>query len=477
MTRPQHGVVLGASWAGMLAAHVLARHLESVTMVDRDVLPNHPGHRKGLPQARHVHVLWSGGAHIVDGLLPGTTDRMLAAGARKVGFHEDVVTLSSHGWQHRFPPKQYVIMCGRPLLDWAVRDQVLANDRIDLRQRTEAVTLTGDSTRVSGVEIRSLDDGTREVLDADLVIDATGRGSSLRNWLSAFGLPPVEVDIVDAGIAYSTREYVAPPSATSHFPAVNVAADHRLREPGRFGVVYPQEGGRWMVTLSCTRGGGLPTRDEEFLPYARSLRDQLVAELISTVEPITSVFASHIGANRRLYPERLDRWPDGLLTLGDSLAAFNPIYGHGLSSAARAAAVLDERLEKGELGPGEAHDLQRAISEAVDDPWIMAASKDIEYVNCRNHAKDPRLNQGAAALHQFGNLVAERSIRSPGVSDVVTDVVSMNAPQSELGSSRFLLLMQRDQMLPVITEPPLRPDELEIVNLAPRTAARRADPP
>jgi 2-polyprenyl-6-methoxyphenol hydroxylase-like FAD-dependent oxidoreductase len=474
VTRPKHGVVLGASWAGMLAAHVLARHLESVTVVDRDVLPDRPGHRRGLPQARHVHVLWSGGARIVDGLLPGTTDRMLAAGARKAGFVEDVVTLTSHGWQHRFPPKQYVIMCGRPLLDWAVRDQVLTNGRIDLRQRTEAVTLAGGSTRVSGVEVRSLDGGAREVLEADLVIDATGRGSGLRNWLSALGLPPVNVDIVDAGIAYSTREYVAPPGATTDFPAVNVAADHRLRKPGRFGVVYPQEGGRWMVTLSCTRGGELPTRDEDFLPYARSLRDQLVAELISSVEPITSVFASHIGANRRLYPERLDRWPDGLLILGDSLAAFNPHYGHGLSSAARAVAVLDERLRECELGPGEAHDIQRSISETVDDPWIMAASKDIEYVNCRNHAKDPRLNQGAAAMHRFGDLVADRSIRALAVSDVVTDVVSMNAPQSELGTSRFLSLMQQDRMLPEITEPPLRPEELVIVNLEPRSVAVRA---
>jgi hypothetical protein len=229
-----------------------------------------------------------------------------------------------------------------------------------------------------------------------------------------------------------------------------------------------------MVTLSCTRGGALPTRDEDFLPYARSLRDQLVAELISSVEPITSVFASHIGANRRLYPERLDRWPDGLLILGDSLAAFNPIYGHGLSFAARAAAVLDERLRECELGPGEAHDVQRSISETVDDPWIMAASKDIEYVNCRNHAKDPRLNQGAAAMHQFGDLVAGRSIRSLAVSDVVTDVVSMNAPQSELGTSRFLSLMQQDRMLPEITEPPLRPEELAIVNLEPRSVAVRA---
>ncbi|MFG2001958.1 NAD(P)/FAD-dependent oxidoreductase [Spirillospora sp. NPDC048911] len=474
MTRSQHAVVLGGSWAGLLAAHVLARHLGSVTLVERDVLPGRPEQRKGLPQARHVHVLWSGGARIVDDLLPGAIGRALAAGARKVGFHEDVVTLTSHGWQHRFPARQYVIMGGRPLLDWAVREHVLAGSRIELRQRTEAVRLIGDGRRVSGVEVRALDGGAREVLDADLVIDATGRGSGLRRWLSALGLPPIEVDVVDAGIAYATREFAAPPGATGGFPAVNVAADHRERKPGRFGVVFPQEGGRWMVTLSCTRGGDLPTREEDFLPYARSLRDPLVAQLIGSAEPITPVFVSHIGANRRLYPERLDRWPDGLLVLGDSLAAFNPIHGHGMSAAARAAAVLDGWLTEHDLGPGEAHGLQRAISETVDDPWIMAASRDLDYVNCRNQSRDPRLNEGAAVTRQFVDLIAGKAMRSREVSDVVTDVVSMSAPQSDLGTSRFLSLMQQpDDGLAVLSEPPLGARELAIVNLDRRSETIR----
>ncbi|HET8659341.1 MAG TPA: FAD-dependent monooxygenase [Micromonosporaceae bacterium] len=477
MTRPKHAVVLGGSWSGMLAAHVLARHLETVTVVERDALPDGPEHRRGSPQARHVHVLWSGGARIVEGLLPGTTDRLVAAGARLIGFHADLVTLTSHGWQHRFPPRQFAVMCGRPLLDWVVRDQILATGRVDLRQRVEAVALTGDRTRVTGVQVRDVDGGTRSTLEADLVVDASGRGSRLRRWLSALGLPAIEEDIVDAGIAYATRVFRAPPGATAGFPAINVAADHRVRQPGRFGVVYPQEGGHWMVTLSCTRGGELPTREEDFLPYARTLRHPLVADLISMAEPLTPVFASHIGANRRLYPERLERWPDGVLVLGDSLAAFNPIYGHGMSAAARAAAVLDEHLQRSELGPGAAHRVQQEISAVADDPWIMAASKDIEFVNCRNRSRDPRLNDGAAALHRFGDLVADRAIRSRAVCDVVTDVVSMNAPQSELGSSRFLSLMSQDHLQPELTEPPLRPEELAIVNLRPGSTVGAAGVP
>ncbi|MFF5676310.1 NAD(P)/FAD-dependent oxidoreductase [Streptomyces hygroscopicus] len=469
MTEPNHGIVLGGGWAGMLAAHVLARHLERVTVVERDVLPDGPRHRKGSPQGRHVHVLWSSGARIVDTLLPGLTGQLVDAGARRVGFHQDLVTLTSHGWQHRFPPRQFALMCTRPFLDWKVRDRVLAAGRITVRRRAEILDLTGDARRVTGVRVRDMDRGVPRTLEAGLVVDASGRGSRLGHWLSALGLPPLEEDTVDAGIAYATRVYQAPPGAAAGFPAVNVAADHRLREPGRFGVVYPQEDGTWMVTLSCTRGAGLPTHDDDFLPYARTLRHPLVADLIALAEPLTSVAVSRVGANRRLYPERLDSWPEGLLVVGDALAAFNPIYGHGMSSAARAAAALDTELERSGVGDGTARRAQRAISAAVDDPWIMAASKDVEYVNCRMNATDPRLTGGALARQRFSDLIADRSIRSPAVCDVVTDVISLTAPQSELASSRFLSLMRKDRVLPQLTEPPLTPDELALVRLNPRS--------
>jgi 2-polyprenyl-6-methoxyphenol hydroxylase-like FAD-dependent oxidoreductase len=468
VTRPKHGIVLGGSWAGMLAAHVLARHLESVTVVDRDVLPDGPEHRKGTPQARHGHILWSGGARIVEDLLPGTTERLLSVGARKIRFHEDLVTLTSHGWQHRFAPRQFGFMCSRPLLDWVVREQILASGKIKLRQRTEAVELAGDSGRVTGVRVRDVETGERELIEADLVIDAAGRGSRLKHWLATLGLPPIEEDVVDVGMAYASRLYRAPEGATAGFPVVNVAADHRERKPGRFGVVYPQENDQWIVTLSCTRGGELPTREEDFLPYARTLRDPLVADLISEAEPLTPVFASHLGINRRRYPERLERWPDGLLVFGDSLAVFNPIYGHGMSAAARAAEALDEHLGQ-PFDSGAAHRTQRAISAGVDDPWIMAAAKDIAFVHCRNQASDPRLTSGASSREKFADLVAGIAIRAPQVCDVVTDVMSMTAPQSDLGSNQFLSLIQRDRMHPELTEPPLRPEELAIVNLKPRS--------
>lgn len=450
----------------MLAAKVLARHLGSVTIVERDVLPDGPEHRKGLPQARHAHVLWSSGADIVETLLPGTNDRLIEAGARRIWFHNDLVTLTSHGWQHRFEPTAFAIICGRVLLDWVVRSRVLEDERITLLQSTEVVELLGSSERVTGVRLRDVESGELSSMEADLVIDATGRASRLKHWLAALDLPEPEADVIDAGIGYATRMFEAPPGAVEGFPAINVAADHRTQEPGRFGVVYPQEGGRWMVTLSRTRGAHLPTREEEFLPFARQLRHPLVADLIASVKPVTTVFGSHVGSNRRLYPERCEVWPEGLLIAGDSLAGFNPVYGHGMSAAARSVMALDGLLQEGNTAT---RDLQRAISDAIDDPWIMGVSKDICYVDCRMDTTDPRLTGGATARMKFADYISGKAIRAPGVCEVVTKVMALSVPQSELGTSRFLSLLQQDKMYPELNAPPFRPEELAIVKLDARS--------
>lgn len=463
MSRRTHAVVLGGGLAGMLAANVLARHAGSVTVVERDILPDGPGHRRGVPQAHHAHLLWSNGARIIDELLPGTTGRLIGAGARRIGFQGDQVTLTVRGWQHRFPATQFAILCTRPLLDWIVRDQILPADRIDLQQGTEVVGLCGDRGRVTGVRVRDTNRRETTSIEADLVVDATGRASGLRHWLSALGVPPPERDVVDAGIGYATRLFAAPPGATTAFPAVNISASHGAAEPGHFGVVYPVEGDRWIVTLSCTRGGTLPAHEDDFHAFALSrLGHPLVADLIGSADPVTPMFRSHSGANRRLYPERHGGWPDGLIIVGDSLTAFNPGYGHGMSVAARCAAALHRELASG----GTTRQMQEAIGAAVDDPWILAASKDIGYVNCRIDATDPRL-VGGQIEHQlrFADSIIEKSLVAPRVCAVVTDVISLSAGHAELGSSRFLSLMSRDTPHPKLLGPPLRPEELDTVAL------------
>src|SRR3569833_3180517 len=125
-------LVLGGSMTGMLAAAVLAEQVDEVV----------------VPEARHAHLLMSGGARIIDVLLPGTTDRLVAAGAHRLGHPTDVVALTSQGWLRRLPATQYVLTCSRSLLDHVVRERALASGRIEVRTGTEVTALlVGASTR------------------------------------------------------------------------------------------------------------------------------------------------------------------------------------------------------------------------------------------------------------------------------------------------------------------------------------------
>ncbi|WP_433263431.1 FAD-dependent oxidoreductase [Actinosynnema sp. CS-041913] len=335
---PTHAVVLGGGLAGMLAASVLARHLDAVTVVERDVLPEGPAFRAGLPQGRHAHLLMSGGARCVERLLPGTLDRLTAAGAHRVGIPDDLVSLSSQGWLRRFPEMQFMITCSRPLLDWVVRAQVLRDKRITVRENTGTGGLVGDRTRVTGVLLEDRGNHRRTRLDADVVVDATGRGSKMKQWLGELGLPDVCEERVDSGLAYATRIFRAPGRAAAGFPIVNVQADPRAPRPGRTATLLPIEGGRWLVTLSGTRGGEPTTDEDRFVDFARSVRHPVVGDLIADAEPLGPVYGSHSTVNRRLYYERLRSWPDGLLVIGDAVATFTSTRSTGTACPSRRTA-------------------------------------------------------------------------------------------------------------------------------------------
>lgn len=167
---------MGGGMAGMLVSSMLARHVGSVTVIDRDEFPTGPDLRKGVPQARHAHILWSGGARIVEELLPGTTDRLLGAGAHRIGIPDGQVSFTAYGWQHRFPEAQFMIACSRALLDWTVREETLREERIALVEKTEVLALLGDAGRVTGVRVRDQESGEEREVPADLVVDTTGRG-------------------------------------------------------------------------------------------------------------------------------------------------------------------------------------------------------------------------------------------------------------------------------------------------------------
>lgn len=371
MTR---AVVLGGGFAGILTAKVLSRHVEEVTVIEAGRYPAHPGARPGLPQAFHSHVLVTAGAEALEVLLPGTPEALLARGAHRRGLPGDALILSADGWFPRHDTGAFLLSCSRWLMDHVIRERALADGAVSVREGTRVLGLTGDSARVTGVVVAS-GDGAGGTLPADLVVDATGRRSRAARWLAAIGGPGVEEEVVDPGLAYSTRIYRAPAGLLGEIPAVMLHPGSENGRPGHGATLFPIEDGMWTVTLTGTRTATPPTDEQGFTEAAYALRSPIVAELLAAAKPLGGVRPYRATANRRRYFER--RPPtEGFLVVGDALAAVNPVHSHGMSVALLGALRIDRELAEHGASPSVPPALQAAVAEVADGSWRMATEQD-----------------------------------------------------------------------------------------------------
>jgi 2-polyprenyl-6-methoxyphenol hydroxylase-like FAD-dependent oxidoreductase len=423
-------VVLGASMAGLLAARVLADAYAQVTVIDRDQLPQTGTHRRGVPHGRHVHVLLAAGQQALEELFPGLTAELVAYGVPA----GDVLAdgrwyLNGHRLQQA--PTGLVALCAsRPFLEGHVRARVRALPNLSFLDSRDILGLatTPDRRRVTGARVRPRAGGTEELLRADLVVDATGRGSRTPTWLEALGYPRPPTEQVRIGLGYATRTYRLPPDALGGDLGVLQAA---TPQHPRAGALLLIEDDRWMVTLGGMLGDYPPTEPDGFLAFARSLQFADIYHAIGDAEPLDDPVGFRFPASVRHRYEWLRRFPDGLLVVGDAVCSFNPIYAQGMSVAAVEALALRRHLQR-----GTAQRPRRwfhEIARVVDVPWDIAVGGDLVFpgVQGRRTAKVRLVNAYLGRLHaaaahdadlasafmRVGSLVAPPwSLLRPGVA-------------------------------------------------------------
>ncbi|WP_264349381.1 NAD(P)/FAD-dependent oxidoreductase [Streptomyces milbemycinicus] len=423
-------VVVGGGLAGTLAVAALLGHVDTVTVIERDRYPERPIFRKGVPQGRHLHVFLSGGQQALEKLLPGAGAELRVAGAHSMEMPRDVLTRSPGGWHRRRHEGRHTLLsCTRPLFDATVRARVLATaagsgTQVELLEATEAVGLLGGADRVTGVRVRSRDAGRAERdIPADLVIDASGRGSRAPKWLAELGRPAPREEIVDAGIGYVTQMFRpdAPMDAA-------VVLQPRPDLP-RGAAWSPVEDGNWLLTLSGVRGQHPPTDGVAVLDFVASVDEPLLHTHLTAARPVSPPYGFRETSNRRRHYDAPGGVPEGFVVVSDAACTFNPIYGQGMSVAALGALALRDTLADGGLRPGFAAAAQRAVARAGDTAWLTAVGADRPYAEDAD-ATPP----GAAERLQtwyFGRL-AERATHDPVVGAAFRDVTCLAAPPSRL---------------------------------------------
>ncbi|MFI5907848.1 NAD(P)/FAD-dependent oxidoreductase [Dactylosporangium sp. NPDC051541] len=355
----QNAVVLGGSVAGLLAAAALAPRYDSIDIIERDVLPEGPEARRGAPQGRHVHAMLPRGLQAMERLLPGITDRLVAAG----GLRGDVLG-HARWYLNGLMLRQSdlgltAVTASRPLIEHTIRAAVRELPNVTISDGYDIVGLSPKHN----VHITSRHGGGSRVVPGSLVVDATGRGSRMPQWLEAFGCPPPEQEVVPIDVRYSSRIFEGDLLGDD---LVVITA----RYPGRkrSSVMQCLEGNRVLVTLAGVHGERPPTDLEGFAEYAGSLAVPDTAKVIAAGTPVGEAVPYHFPAYvRRRYERR--ELPPGLLVIGDAACAFNPVYGQGMSTAAMSAELLLDDVD-----PQHFHAAQAQLHEA---PWTLAVGADL----------------------------------------------------------------------------------------------------
>lgn len=382
----QHAVVIGGSMAGLVAARVLSPRFGRVTIVDRDVLPVSATHRRGVPQGCHGHGLLASGLDGLKQLFPNLVRDLVEGGA----IEGDVVGTFrwfQHGcYKARFDSGLRGVLLSRPFLECIVRRHVLALPNVDLAPNVHVVGLTTDESRgvITGVRVHhprlhgdAAPTSDTTVVPADLVVDATGRASRLPAWLDQLGYAKPAVEEIGVDLGYTSRIFARRPE---HLDGDNGAViTPTPPKETRGGFILAMEHDRWMVSLCGWTGDHAPATKDGFVEYARSLPRPDIYEVVRDATPLSDPVFFAVAASTRHRYERLAKLPERLLAIGDSIAAFNPVYGQGMSVATLEALALESCLDEPEGLTWIGRRFFARAAQVVDTPWTMAAGGDFAF--------------------------------------------------------------------------------------------------
>ncbi|MCB0949747.1 MAG: oxidoreductase [Mycobacterium sp.] len=367
--RGKHAIVIGASLGGLCAARVLSDFYDRVTVYERDELPADPANRAAVPQGRHVHLLMARGAQEFEGLFPGLLTDMVAAGVPILENRPDCIHFGAAGHvlgtHHRLQDEFTAYVPSRPHLEWQIRRRTLAIENITLIHQAVDEPVFGGS-RVTGVKT-----GDGATVDADLVVDAAGRGTRLPVWLAQWGFERPREDTVDVGISYATHQVRIPDGLIQE--KVVVAGASRA-EPVGLGMLY-YEDGLWGLTTFGTAKVVPPKDFGQMCELADRILPAHLAGAIRSGEPIGAIAVHKYPASRWRRYDEMDRFPEGIVPFGDAVVSFNPTYGQGMTMTSIQAGHLRHALQ----GPTSdlARTLNRATAKTTYPVWTMNAIGDL----------------------------------------------------------------------------------------------------
>jgi 2-polyprenyl-6-methoxyphenol hydroxylase-like FAD-dependent oxidoreductase len=270
---------------------------------------------------------------------------------------------------------------------------------------------------VTGVGLRSATDpAAGRHLAADLVVDATGRGSAAPRWLADLGFPVPEQQRLTVDVHYVSRRFRRDPTDLDGCGNVLVDVPPGAR---RGGVALAVEDDQWLVSLVGMVGERPPADLAGSTAYAASLWVDDLYELVVGAEPIGE--ASHHAFPAFIWHryDTLPRLPERFVVSGDAVCSFDPRFGQGMTVAITEAVELGRVLDQHGLDRVGAR-LLAAAQPTVEDAWELATGSDLAHPD----VDGPRPEAWHHTTAYLGRLL-QLAHRDPEVAAAFIRVVGM----------------------------------------------------
>lgn len=433
----QRAIVIGAGIGGLSVAGVLAPYFRQVLILERDVLEPAAQPRLGVPQGRHPHGFLAGGLKALNEIFPGYEDALIQAGGVAVSVARDI--RFEHPEIGRLPQRdlgQSLVCASRPLLELVLRQkaEVIPNLQIRSGCRVTEIVSAVSSADVKGV--RFIDrSGVSAAIDADLVVDASGRGAPTVALFDALGLEWPETTEIEADRYYTTTVVELPERASRSWKLV-LTLDEPPRTGDR-GVMFPMERNRWIVTFS--QRGKLHRIDgwNHYVEAFRDLTTPTIFDALRHARPVEDIrqFAFPVSAWRHF--ERSQHLPRAFLPVADTFCRFNPIHGQGMSLAALQARllrdVLDDAIAESDPIAALQAGFMAGIASVLETPWAMSTNRDLRFP----YARGPRPENLQESI-EFESAMYRAAVTDPVVHKAAMDVQQLLQPRSLLRSPHIL---------------------------------------
>lgn len=379
-------IVIGASMAGLMTARVLSDHFDTVYLVERDQINDCPETRKGQPHTQHLHTLLGKGLFNMQHYFPDFLDSLKKGGASVFDLTKYMAWNTYGNYRMQFEQGFEGVLASRPFLEWKVRQSVLKLGNLKLLSGHSVDRLLTNKQKnvITGVQMNRRHGKDNPImLNADLVVDTSGRGSRAIKWLAELGYQKPVTSKVSCGIGYATRMYHRKPD--EHHASKWFLTTPEAPKEQRGGGAFPIEGNRWQVTLAGWHGDHAPDNETGFLAFAKSLPTSDIYQLISQNEPVSDICLYKYSYSQRHHYDQLTdhhkrAFPQGFLVLGDAVCSFNPIYGQGMTSAILQAVELDNLLTERQ---GYLKDIAKPyfkrVAKVTDPIWQLTVGEDFRF--------------------------------------------------------------------------------------------------